>query len=62
MKISRPKTSSYHNYSEGDCGSPIDRHGKHLYYYKKGFWKRNDRKKFIRKILKQLDNINDIQK
>jgi hypothetical protein len=50
MKISRPKTESYHNYQEGDCGKPIDRKGKHLCYYKKGWWKKHDRKKFFRRL------------
>ena len=54
MKIYRPKTERWHNYSEGDCGSPIQRHGEHLNYYKKGFWKRNDRKKYFRKLLNKL--------
>jgi hypothetical protein len=39
MKLSRPKTEKYHNYEEGDCGSPIDRHGKHLSYFKRVFGK-----------------------
>lgn len=51
MKISRPKTESYHNYEEGDCESPISRHGRHLCYFKKGFWKKYDRKKFIKNTL-----------
>ncbi len=42
MKIARPKTESYHNFEEGDCGKPQANH------FKKGFWKRNDRKKFFR--------------
>ena len=50
MKISRPKTEKWHSYSEGDCGRPIDRKGKHLCYYKKKFWKKSDRKKYLRKI------------
>lgn len=50
MKIFRPKTERWHNYVEGDCGSPISRHGKHLQYFKKGWWKRYDRKKFFRKL------------
>ena len=54
MKVSRPKTESYHNYQEGDVGSPIQRHGSHLNYFKKGFWKRYDRKRFFRKIIKSL--------
>ncbi len=53
MRISRVKTESYHNYQEGDCGSPIQNHGQYLCYYKKGFWKRYDRKKFIKNLLKQ---------
>lgn len=56
-KISRPKTESWHNYAEGDCGKPIDRHGKHLCYYKKGFWKRYDRKKFLRRINNGIDEL-----
>jgi hypothetical protein len=51
MKIARVKTESWHNYEEGDCGSPISRHGKHLCYFKKGFWKRIDRKRYLKKIL-----------
>jgi len=47
MKISRPKTEKWHNWSEGDAGRPIDN------YYKKGFWKRYDRKKYFRNVLKQ---------
>jgi hypothetical protein len=48
MKTSRPKTEKYHNYEEGDCGKPINN------YFKRGFWKRNDRKKFIKNFLKIL--------
>lgn len=51
MKLARVKTEKWHNYEEGDCGKSIDRHGKHLHYFKKGFWKRYDRKKFIRRLL-----------
>jgi hypothetical protein len=51
MKISRPKTEKWHNYEEGDCGSPIDK------YFKKGWWKRYDRKKFFRNISKWFDEI-----
>ena len=54
MKLSRPKTEKWHNYEEGDCGKPIDRDGSNRSYFKKGFWKRYDRKKFFRNILKQL--------
>lgn len=50
MKVSRPKTEKYHNYAEGDSYKPIDRKGIHLSYFKKGFWKRYDRKKFFRNI------------
>ena len=53
MRIARVKTEAYHNYQEGDCGSPIQKHGQYLCYYKKGFWKRHDRKKFIKNLLKQ---------
>ena len=55
MKISNIKSASWHKY---DNEGPNVKPG----YFKKGFWKVKDRKKFIRKILKQLDNINDIQK
>jgi hypothetical protein len=55
MKVSRPKTEKWHNYEEGDCGSPIDRHGKHLSYFKKGFWKKYDRKRWFRNLLKKLE-------
>jgi len=41
MKIARPLTEKWHNYEEGDCGSPINN------FFKKG----DDRKKFFRKIL-----------
>lgn len=46
MKIARPKPEQWHNYAEGDASKPIKD------YYKKGFWKRFDRKKWFRKILK----------
>lgn len=45
----KPKTSKYHNWDEGDCGKPI----KVGYYYKKGFWKRYDRKKYYRNLFKR---------
>ncbi len=48
MKIARPRTERWHNYHEGDCGKPIDRDGSNKAYFKKGFWKRYDRKKFFR--------------
>jgi hypothetical protein len=49
MKIGRVKTEKYHNYEEGDVGSPIKD------YFKKGFWKRNDRKRvFITEIISLL--------
>ena len=54
MKISRPKTESYHNYVEGDCGSPIKD------YFKKKFWKRYDRKKFIRRVLNKLKDNGEV--
>jgi hypothetical protein len=49
VRIARVKTEKYHNYEEGDCGSPI------IDYYKKGFWKKYDRKKFIRKLFHVLN-------
>lgn len=57
MKIPRPKTEKYHNYEEGDCGKPIDRKGIHLCFFKKGSWKRVDRKKFFRNYFKTLDKV-----
>lgn len=50
MKISRPKTEKYHNWEEGDTGSPINN------YYKKGFWKKYDIKQFIKNLFKH-ENI-----
>lgn len=55
MKIFKPKTEKWHNYDEGDSAHPIDKHGKHLYFYKKGWWKRYDRKKFFRKLKSKYD-------
>jgi len=55
MKISRPKTEKWHNYEEGDCGKPIDRDGSNKAYFKKGWWKRYDRKKFFRNISKWFE-------
>ena len=49
MKISRVKTEKWHNYQEGDCGKPIDG------FFKKGFWKKYDRKRFIKKLFKQAE-------
>lgn len=51
MKIGRPKTEKYHNWDEGDAGKPIDN------YYKKGWYKRFDRKKFFRNLFKKLDAL-----
>ena len=48
MKIVRPKPEKWHNYEEGNVGRPVKA------YFKKGFWKRYNRKKFFRKILKLL--------
>lgn len=48
MKISRVKTEKFHNWEEGDCGKPINN------YFKKGFWKKYDRKKFLRNLLKKF--------
>ena len=55
MKIARPKTEKWHNYEEGDCGKPIDRDGSNKSYFKKGWWKRYDRKKFFRNISKWFE-------
>ena len=53
MKVARPKTEKWHNWQEGDCGAPIKN------YFKKGFWKRSDRKKFFRRLEKLYGKIND---
>ena len=55
MKIGRVKTEKWHNYEEGDCGAPLDRKGKHLCYFKKGWWKKYDRKKFLRRTKKRME-------
>jgi|GEM_PF-3029360 len=49
------KTETYHKYQEGDSGAPIDRKGIHLWYFKKGFWKKRDRKKFIKNSRKEIE-------
>lgn len=59
MKLSRVKTESWHNYDEGDCGKPIDRDGSNKCFYKKGFWKRYDRKKFIKNEIMVNDLLID---
>lgn len=48
MKIARPKTESYHNYDD-DVARPKPN------FHKKGFWKRYDRKKFFRNLLRIKD-------
>lgn len=53
MTIGRVKTERWHNYEEGDCKKPLSRKGNHLSYYKKGWWKRYDRKKYLRQTLKR---------
>lgn len=55
MKVGKLMTESWHNYDEGDSGHPIDKKGKHLCFYKKGFWKRYDRKRAIRRAKKLMD-------
>lgn len=54
MKVFRPKPEQWHNYAEGDAGKPVKN------FFKKGFWKRYDRKKFFKKVLnykfKTIDN------
>lgn len=59
MKFPRVKTESWHNYDEGDCAKPIDRDGSNKCFYKKGFWKRYDRKKFIKRELKSTNLGNE---
>lgn len=44
MKISRVKTEAWHKWDEGDTSAPINN------FFKKKFWKRYDKKKFLRKI------------
>ena len=55
MKIGKLKTERWHRGDEGDTYLPITRHGKHLCYFKKGFWKRYDRKKYLRNLLKSFE-------
>lgn len=47
MRIARPYTEKYHNWEEGDCGKPREKH------FKKGFWKRYDRKRWFKKALSE---------
>jgi len=49
MFVSRVKTEKYHNNYEGDCRKPIKD------YYKKGIFKRSDRKRFLRNYFKTID-------
>lgn len=49
-KIPNASRAGDHWYDEGDCAHPIKD------FYKKGFWKRNDRKRFLKNILKELSN------
>ena len=42
-------TANYFNNYEGDAYRPIDN------FYKKGYWKRCARKKYLRRLFKQLD-------
>jgi len=46
VKIPRPKTDKYHNWEEGDVSKPIKD------YFKKGWWKKKDRKRFFKKLFK----------
>ena len=55
MKIGRVKTDKWHNYEEGDVGASLDRKGKHFCYFKKGWWKKYDRKKFLRRTKKWME-------
>lgn len=47
MKIARCKTEKYHNWDLEPSSKQPD-------YFKKGFWKRNDRKKFFKRFIKDL--------
>jgi hypothetical protein len=50
MKMSNPKTEQYHDYwDEGQHNPPYYR------WYKKGFWKREGRKKFIKNFLRESE-------
>lgn len=48
MKIFRPKTEQYHNWE--------DHPNEVKNYFKKGFWKKSDRKKFFKRLFKQIKN------
>jgi len=50
MKVSRPKTEKWHNWEEGE-GIPNPK----FLYFKKKKWKRWDRKKFFRRLFKNLN-------
>lgn len=52
--IARVKTEKYHNNQEGDCGKAINN------YYKKKFWKRYDRKRYIVGFFKSLNRNNKL--
>ncbi len=47
MKVARPKTEKYHNWD-------LDTSSKNQDYFKKGFWKRIDRKKFFKRLFKEV--------
>ncbi len=57
MKKGNPKTSKWHKYEEGDCAAPIGRDGSKKCFYKKGFWKRYDRKKYYRNMYSLISNF-----
>ena len=59
MKIPRVRTEAWHNDQEGEHVKPL----KVGSFYKKGFWKRYDRRKYIRNLLKQIEDekISDSQ-
>ena len=54
------KTESWHNHDEGDCAHPIDRDGSNKSFYKKGFWKRYDRKKFLKWKVNKAQLVEDV--
>lgn len=47
MRVFRPYTEKYNNWDEGDCRKPID------CFFKKGYWKRINRKKFLRNLSRE---------
>ena len=51
MKVSIRNTVSFHTFEDGDCARPEENH------FKKRRNKRWDRKKILRKIIKNLNKV-----